>query len=116
MLLALLAQADKVSTDLTPALGQLLLQAGSFGLLCWIVVVLAPRMQKDAAAERRERDLLNAQTLKLLQDGFDLRSKEMNLGLKEQTVTICTEIRQNTSKTVEAMDRICNYEGGRRND
>ncbi len=81
--------------------GSLILQAGAFGLLTYIVIVLYPKQQKDVREERERRDDVFKSMLDTLQTKFEDRNREIVSALKEQTDSIVTEMHEDAKMVRE---------------
>jgi hypothetical protein len=91
-MLHLLAQVIASPGDPTANWAWILLQGGSFGLLCFIVMVLAPKIIKEAREERQNRDRQFELIVDKLQLSFESRARDLITALEKQTGTIVTEL------------------------
>lgn len=91
--------ADTVTQSPIDPLGgwtAIILQAGAFGLLTYVVVYLAPKALRDATAEREARDKMFNDLVMALQTKFEARNDKMIDSINQQTRVL-----------QDAMGRIC---------
>jgi hypothetical protein len=80
--MGLLAEAAQAGDLIHPWI-TLIVQAGSLGLLAWVVIVTAPAMLAEARKEREARDARFDQWMLGLQTRHDTRSDEVARGQAE---------------------------------
>lgn len=98
---AFLAQADAAGSS-----SSLVLQGGAFGLLAYIVAVLAPRMFAAAREEREARDKAFAVLVEGLQSRFEERTKALIEAMENQTRMLTAQMEQQTAGIAQAFARI----------
>lgn len=109
-MLYLLAQAAPVVPPVPDPLagwGTLLLQGGAFGLLCIVVVYLAPKAMKEAKEERAARDATFQALVELMQTKFEDRNKLMTAAIEKQTVSLMGEMSKQTDILEMALRNVC---------
>lgn len=84
--------------------GSLVLQAGAFGLLAYIVTMLYPRQQKEIREEREKRDQMFMNMIDVLQNKFNERNERISQAIKDQTVSLLTQMKDD-AKTVRDIIR-----------
>ena len=87
--------------------GQLMIQAGAFGLLTYIVVFLFPTMRKEERDEREKRDAAFQAVIDALHEKFDERNSSIVDAVKDQTISLTTAMRDGEKSTREAMLTVC---------
>jgi hypothetical protein len=95
----------------------LILQAGSFGLLAILVVWLGPNLFKELRAEREARDVRFENIVSMLQHKFEERNNALIAMIENQHDSWIDEMRRHTETLKEVSSRICrmppNGNGGR---
>lgn len=86
---------------------QLILQAGAFGLLCWVVIVLAPNMLRDARQERESRDTRFEQLVNTLQARNDARNDAIVASIQSQTDRLVQQIEKQTNDLSRSVATSC---------
>lgn len=90
---------------------QVVLQAGAFGLLSYIVIVLYPRATKDARDERAVRDESFTSLVSALQEKFENRNTLLADSIREQTKAITAEMKEQTESISRAVSGACRNKG-----
>ena len=86
----------------------LILQAGSFGLLTYMVVKLGPEVMKAATAERMQRDQIFATIVEKMESKFDARTEATIRALQIQTEAMKIMVQKQTDEMREALRRVGN--------
>lgn len=85
----------------------IILQAGAFGLLTYVVVVLFPRTMKEQTEERERRDKSFSTIVSSLQHEFERRNERIEKAIRDQTITLITELKDQNKIIRETMASAC---------
>lgn len=96
----MLAQA---AADSVPSL---ILQAGAFGLLAWIVVYMYPHQVREARAERETRDQRFEALVILIQDKFDERHRAAIDAIHKRPDSWVEQLKRHAADIVNGTGRV----------
>jgi hypothetical protein len=103
---AMLAQVIPPPLDPLAGWGSLFLQGGSFGLLCYIIGSLGPKVMKEARDEREKRDDAFSKIVEKMEVGFEQRQKEVLVSLVGQVQFVINELARNAAATEKLLTSI----------
>jgi hypothetical protein len=99
-----------VSADPFGGWGTMILQAGAFGLLTYVVVFMYPRASKEAREERESRDQLFSGMVHTLQEKFEERNEKIVASVEKQTQALSTTFNESASRIEQALAAVCRLE------
>lgn len=105
----LLGQVSPVPPDWFTAI----IQAGSFGLIAYIVIFAFPQWQRDHRAELRAQQETYERALLVMQSGFKERSTELKGAIDKQTDELSKRWDSHAGRVEKAMAYICHAESQR---
>ena len=85
----------------------IILQAGAFGLLAYVVIWMFPSVMKDQAEERIARDRHFAMIVASLQVEFGKRNERIENAIRDQTISLTTELKDQNKMIRETMAAAC---------
>lgn len=85
------------------------LQAGAFGLLAYIVIVLYPKSVSEARVEREQRDIRYETLVHLLQGKFEERNNAIVNAVRDQTESWIEELKREVEVIKLAVKSICKH-------